>query len=52
MAHTMRSAAQYEAGNKWLAECSDHPELARLAWSQETLAPIISDARPDTEALA
>ncbi|MER6065089.1 hypothetical protein ABT167_28775 [Streptomyces sp. NPDC001792] len=44
MAHPMRFAALYEAGDTWLAECSEHPDLVRTAWDQETLAPIASGA--------
>ncbi|KUN03961.1 hypothetical protein AQI95_21210 [Streptomyces yokosukanensis] len=44
MAHPLRSAAQYEAGDKWLAECSEHPAVVRAAWDQEILAPIASGA--------
>ncbi|MEV5434468.1 hypothetical protein AB0K80_00290 [Streptomyces sp. NPDC052682] len=33
---------RYEAGEAWLANCSAHPDLARKAWSEETLAPIAS----------
>ncbi|MGW2417890.1 hypothetical protein ACWC0C_01300 [Streptomyces sp. NPDC001709] len=42
MAHPMRSAALYEAGDTWLAECSEHPAVVRAAWDQQTLAPIAS----------
>lgn len=42
MAHPMRSPAQYEAGDTWLAQCSVHPAAVRAAWEQETLAPIAS----------
>ncbi|MET8803597.1 hypothetical protein [Streptomyces sp. NPDC004546] len=45
MAHPMRFAALYEAGDTWLAECSEHPALVRAAWDQETLAPITSGTR-------
>ncbi|MEU8031950.1 hypothetical protein AB0C13_25440 [Streptomyces sp. NPDC049099] len=44
MAHPIRSAVQFEAGDTWLAECSDHPDVIRAAWKQETLAPIASGA--------
>ncbi|MEV6116627.1 hypothetical protein AB0L59_30170 [Streptomyces sp. NPDC052109] len=44
MAHPTRFAAQYEAGDTWLAECSDAPLAVHTAWDQETLAPIASGA--------
>ncbi|MFF3912687.1 hypothetical protein ACFYZB_04250 [Streptomyces sp. NPDC001852] len=44
MAHPMRFAALYEAGDTWLAECSEHPALVRAAWDEERLAPIPSGA--------
>ncbi|MFJ9903923.1 hypothetical protein ACIRVK_13630 [Streptomyces sp. NPDC101152] len=41
MAHPkMRFAAVYEAGDAWLADCSAHPDLVRLVWGIEDLAPI------------
>jgi hypothetical protein len=43
MAHSRtRSAATYEAGDAWLADCSAHPTSVRTAWTAETLAPIKS----------
>ncbi|MFF3920545.1 hypothetical protein ACFYZB_45565 [Streptomyces sp. NPDC001852] len=44
MAHPMRFAALYEAGDTWLADCSEHPALVRAAWDEECLAPIASGA--------
>ncbi|MFE3853459.1 hypothetical protein ACFXPN_20265 [Streptomyces griseorubiginosus] len=43
MAHPgKRSAAAYEAGDAWLADCSADPVAVRRAWRQETLAQIAS----------
>ncbi|MFG2780844.1 hypothetical protein ACGFY7_23690 [Streptomyces prunicolor] len=33
-------ARLYEAGDKWLAECSPHPTVVRMTWEKEALAPI------------
>ncbi|MEV5879736.1 hypothetical protein AB0L75_37095 [Streptomyces sp. NPDC052101] len=44
MAHPMHFAAQYAAGDTWLAECSEHPVPVRAAWDEEDLALIASDA--------
>lgn len=35
-------ARLYEAGDKWLAGCSAHPDVVRATWDQEQLAPIAS----------
>lgn len=35
-------AADAEAGDAWLADCSAHPNLARQAWTWGALAPIAS----------
>lgn len=45
MAHRMRLAEVYEAGNAWLADCSAHPDLVRQVWDTDTLAPIVSGER-------
>lgn len=35
-----RTAAAYEAGDNWLADCATHPDLVWQAWDMEYLAPI------------
>ncbi|WP_369388878.1 Scr1 family TA system antitoxin-like transcriptional regulator [Streptomyces sp. CG1] len=45
MAHPMHFAALYEAGDTWLAECSEHPALVHAAWEGELLASIPSGDR-------
>ncbi|MFC8365577.1 hypothetical protein ACFUIY_37615 [Streptomyces griseorubiginosus] len=43
MAHRQtRTAAAQEAGDAWLARCSEHPASVRRAWRAETLAQISS----------
>lgn len=45
MAHRMHPAAQYDAGDTWLAQCSDDPAAVHAAWEQNLLAPIASGTR-------
>ncbi|MEV8431984.1 hypothetical protein ACWHLZ_28140 [Streptomyces chartreusis] len=37
-------AQRCEAGDAWLADCSVRPDLVRMAWETEALAPIASGA--------
>ncbi|MFD4604101.1 hypothetical protein ACFWPQ_39565 [Streptomyces sp. NPDC058464] len=45
MAQPTSSVMRYEEGDAWLAESSADPKLVRLAWDDDTLAPIDSGAR-------
>ncbi|WP_338907065.1 hypothetical protein [Streptomyces nigra] len=35
----------YQAGDAWLAGCSARPDLVRVAWDTDALAPIVSGTR-------
>ncbi|MEV7125867.1 hypothetical protein [Streptomyces sp. NPDC093260] len=38
-------AGRHQAGNAWLADCTDRPDLVQLIWDADCLAPLMTGGR-------